>query len=164
LIYTSDWFEQFRGKVWGGFLNVNRAVWEPKRNLVITQTSPGTVEAISLDDNDLSTMKIKYNKASRKYEPNDEAPLALTGIDVPFANILRITELPDLSFRVIFLDQTGHLKIVLNAEISGKFPCRALERWNSPQFVSIPCYVNGLDVTSVLDYVARTPRAITFKP
>jgi hypothetical protein len=169
LIYTSDWYEQFRGKVWGGFLNVNRAVSEPKRNLVITQAAANQTDAIILDDNDpTAKMTIKFNRISKMYEPTTDLTVPDGGINVRFDHILRITELPNKFFRVIYLDDADHLKIVLNATISGKLPCRSLQRWNIPNFATlpatVPCYTNGLDVSQLSDYVGRVPQAVTFGP
>jgi hypothetical protein len=169
LIYTSDWYEQFRGKVWGGFLNVNRAIWEPNRNLVITQAKANQTDAITLNDNDpTARMTIKFNRISKMYEPTTEVTVPDGGIKVRFDHILRITELPNKYFRVIYLDETDHLKIVLNASISGKLPCRSLQRWISPNFATppatVPCYTNGLDVSQLSDYVASVPQAVTFAP
>ncbi len=154
LIYTSDWYEQFRGKVWGGFLNADRALFQPRKNLIRTESLPQQIDAITLDENSDAMLTVKPGKA-KYYDPTAESPV--NGINIPFANILRITELPTKgSFRVIFLDQ-GKLRIILNAVISGKFPCRRLERWNSTAFAVTPCYPGGLDASQISDYVAAIP-------
>jgi subtilisin family serine protease len=159
LIYTSDWFEQFRGKVWGGFLNVRRAVWEPKRNLIVTQGQENQTDAIILDDNDLSTMTIKRGV---RYQLSNTGDSDITNEAVMFGKILRITALPDKSFRVIYLDANDHLKIVLNAEIVGILPCKSLQRLQNQVFAPTPCYPNGLDVAQLKDYVGRAPLSVTF--
>jgi hypothetical protein len=170
LIYTADWFEQFRGKVWGGFLNVNRAVWQPKRNVFVTQTAPNDFEAITLlDEVTPAILKVKRGKI---YESNGETIIQGAGLDIELTSVLRITLLPNNLYRVVYLDRDPkhldqkRLKIVLDAEISGKFPCKKLDQWDSQNFVPSQCskYDHGLDATQILDYVGKVPESVTFEP
>lgn len=162
LIYTSDWFEQFRGKVWGGFLNVTNATWQPKRNVFATQTPSGIVRAITLDETSSATLKIKKG---RTYEPNTDSLIPGTGLNIPFINVLRITKLPNESYRVVYLDSNKHLKIILDAEISGTFPCKKLEQWSSQTFVPSQCSTldHGLNAEQIVDYIARVPESVLFE-
>jgi hypothetical protein len=164
LIYTSDWYLQLRGKVWGGFLNVNSAVWEPRRNLVFIQTSSNIViDAMKLNTNNNEEMTIK-KKGAIKYERDLETRLQQDE-KVPFSKILRLTRLSNKTFRVIYLNNTNTMQIVLNAEISGKFPCQSVEQLNGQVFAPSSCAKYGdygLDVTQVDDYIASIPPVVIF--
>jgi hypothetical protein len=161
LIYTSDWFEQFRGKVWGGFLNVTKATWQPKRNIVVTQTPSNVVRAITLDEASPATLRVKKG---RIYESNAENLIPGAGLNIPFINVLRITKLPNDSYRVVYSDSNKHLKIVLDAEISGTFPCKKLEQWDGQTFVSSQCSTldHGLNAEQIVDYIGRVPESVLF--
>jgi hypothetical protein len=161
LIYTSDWFEQLRGKVWGGFLNVKRAVWEPKRNLLTTESASTDIDAIKLDGNNMTDLTIK---GGMFYEPAGADNQLTSEIKVPFENVLRITRRHNLSYRVIYLDTNRQVHIVLNAAISGTVPCESVEQWNGSVFTNSSCSKYGarLDASQLLDYVARTPSDIRF--
>lgn len=169
LIYTADWFEQLRGKVWGGFLNVNRATWEPDRNLFTTRTEANKIRSIVLDEDLPNRMKIKF-KLSTKYDnPGDEESLPPGGLDIPFSHILRITRLPSTPFRsgtyrVIYVDANSkQVKIVMNAELAGTFPCRSLEDYDGQTFIASQCKsLEGVDITQVVDYWAKVPERVTF--
>jgi hypothetical protein len=169
LIYTADWFEQFRGKVWGGFLNMDRATSHLERNLVITQSDHNTLLAMKIDDDANLKMTIKKDGTTNPkfYNPDGDGKID-SPIQVPFVDILRITLLPDNTYRVIYLDAANNhqLKIVLGAQISGKFPCEALQIWTAPNFVASQCskFPLGLDVSSVFDYVGKAPDSVTFEP
>jgi hypothetical protein len=162
LIYTSDWFEQLRGKVWGGFLNVKRAVWEPKRNLLTTESAPAVIDAIKLDPNNMTELTIK---GGMLYESAGSDKPLTSDIKVSFENVLRITRRHNLSYRVIYLDNNRQVQIVLNAAtISGTVPCETVEQWNGPVFSNSNCSKYGarLDASQLLDYVARSPSDIRF--
>lgn len=161
LIYTSDWFEQLRGKVWGGFLNVKRAVWEPKRNLLTTESASTVIDAIKLDPNNMTDLTIK---GGTSYEPAAPDKLLTSEIKVPFENVLRITRRHNLAYRVIYLDNNRQVHIVLNAAISGTVPCDTVEQWNGSVFTNSACSKYGarLDASQLLDYVARSPSDIRF--
>ena len=160
LIYTSDWFEQLRGKVWGGFLNVTRAVWEPKRNLLTTESASTVIDAIKLDPNNMTDLTIK---GGTSYEPAAPDKL-MSEIKVPFENVLRITRRHNLAYRVIYIDNNMQVHIVLNAAISGTVPCETVEQWNGSVFTNSACSKYGarLDASQLLDYVARIPSDISF--
>lgn len=162
LIYTSDWFEQLRGKVWGGFLNVKRSVWEPRRNLLIFESPTPVIDAIKLDADNMTELTIKKGTS---YEPAGSDVQLTTEIKVPFENVLRITRRHDLTYRVIYLDKnTRQVHIVLNASISGAVPCLAVEQWNGSAFTNAACskYGDTLDASQLLDYVAKTPSDVKF--
>jgi hypothetical protein len=166
LIYTSDWFEQLRGKVWGGLLNVKRAVWEPKRNLIITEFAPTTTDAIKLDSDNPQMLTIK--RKAIKYEAALPDALSVTNLQVPFDKILRLTRRPNLSYRVIYIDDDNRLHIVLNAEISGLVPCQSVETFDGQNFQPSACkkYSQGtslsLNASQILDYIASTPIDVIF--
>jgi hypothetical protein len=57
------------------------------------------------------------------------------------------------------------MQIVLNAEISGKFPCQSVEQLNGQVFAPSSCAKYGdygLDVTQVDDYIASIPPVVIF--
>lgn len=161
LIYTSDWFEQLRGKVWGGFLNVGRAVWEPKRNLLITEAALDTIDSIKLDADKMTDLTIK---GGIRYEPAGADTPLTKEILVPFESVLRITRRHHLFYRVIYLDKDRQMRIILNAAISGTIPCKGVEQWNGSVFSTSTCtkYGDHLDASQLLDYVARIPSDIKF--
>ena len=161
LIYTSDWFEQLRGKVWGGFLNVRRSVWEPKRNLLVTEFASDTTDAIKLDPNNIQQLTIKKGI---QYDLAGPDATLKKEIQVPFHNVLRLTRRHKLLYRVIYLDSERRVRIVLNAEISGIVPCLSVEQWNGQAFTPSNCgkYTGNLDASRLLEYVATTPSDIKF--
>lgn len=165
LIYTADWFEQLRGKVWGGFLNVRRATWEPDRNLLVTKTEPDKIQAMVLDVDRPNQMTIKPSKFTKFYSSGDDEKFPeLIGLEIPFRDILRFTRLTNGYYRVVFVAKdTKQLKILMNADIAGLFPCRGLDEYDGREFESSQCKkFEGVDVTQLIDYVARVPFKVTY--
>lgn len=168
LIYTAEWLPQLQNKVWGGLLHVERAIWEPEKNLLLTNTVEGKIRAITFDPN----RELRINVRGEQDVPErSDLPIFPTR-DIPILNILRITPQSDnRGFRVIFFEfENGskRLKIVVNARLRGIIRCRAFQEldpesraFKAPK----PCsgddaYRNGIRVENIVDYIARIPDTI----
>lgn len=160
LIYTADWFSpQFDDKVWGGQLNYKRAVWQPMHNLLSTQAASQDYSAIEFDEK----AEIEVHKGEIDDRRNDPAA---TPKKILLKNILRIQRLgpPAIGlFNVIYLQEDGgkKLRVLRNAEISGRIPCRSTRKWEASvkDFGPKKQDCGLLDVSSTFyDYVARVPR------
>jgi hypothetical protein len=168
LIYTTDWFEQFQGKAWGGLLNVKRATWMLRRNTITMQGVSPRIKAIVLPDDrpgaPPATLKVKQGIHYNPVSDWRKGRFTST-VEIPFNDILRITLQSDGNFRVIYLDKDNILRIIINAELIGDtLPCKALDEWDGKAFNPSSCnsMPNGINVLEIKDYVARIPESVVF--
>jgi subtilisin family serine protease len=156
LLYTADWYRpNFSYKLWGGgLLNIQRAVWQPRSNLLLTQTDTKHVKALTLSDG--NTIRIQTAETD---EPNVLATI-VNNQDISFQNILRITMQTDGKFRVIF-QQDGKMKVLNDALLDGFIQCDAMGGWSEAKtFVDDGggCK-DPIPVQQIFDYVAATPKS-----
>jgi subtilisin family serine protease len=161
LIYTADWFTSFQNKVWGGLLNVSRALREPNRNLLSTQSNPQKIKALLWSGTPPAIRVI----AGQIDDPGDAAPAR--PLMIPFQKILRISRLANGSFRVFYLDGTT-LRILMNAELEGTVPCDEFLEWDPESEIfketdasRSECRL-GISVSQIFDYVAKVPPSVNF--
>ena len=161
LIYTADWFNSFQNKVWGGLLNIERAVREPNRDYLFTQSSPKQLKVIVVSGTPNSIRVL----SGRIDDPTDAA-VQRPG-QIPFQKVLRITRLPDATYRVFYLDGTT-MRVLINADLDGVVACDELLEWdaNTESFKETEasraeCRA-GIRVSQVFDYVAKVPPSVNF--
>jgi subtilisin family serine protease len=156
LIASSDWREQYRTKVWGGLLNVERAIMHLEQNVVWTQTAPKSPRAITLDGNGLLTIR-----GARTYRSDGSE--TLTGaLPFPVRRILRLNHLGSGNFRVIGLGDHDSLMIVFG-RVEGKIRCTDMSAYDetAERFGPLPanatnlCAADGIPVNQINDYVAK---------
>lgn len=159
LIYTATWLDE-KDYIWGGRLNMFRAVWHPSRNLYLG-ASDTTGPAVSAEFDPL--MEITIGGTRQTIEPDRLTVFA--PVTIPFADVLRLTALSGgRGYRVHFIDrQNGNkLRIIDEAEVHGiaKFTARSAARWDPArkEFVDITPPDEGRDISEFMwDYVARVP-------
>jgi len=155
LLYTADWYKpNFTNKLWGGgLLNVHRATWQPRTNLLWTQTEKSRTKALNLSD-----AKVIHVQSADTDEP--DGSVSVTNQTINFQDILRITESGG-TFRLVY-QQSGKMKILNNALLDGFIECESMRAWNdvSNMFVDVPdgCKV-PIPIQQVFDYVAATPKS-----
>ena len=159
LIYTADWFDYFDQKVWGGLLNVDRAVREPNRDYISTQSNPKKDKLISVRG--VAVIKVLAGQVD---DPNDMR-VGLPS-QIPFHKILRIARLPDGTYRVFYLDGIT-LRVIMNAVLEGEIQCEQLLEWDqgTQSFKDTPDSRNEckkISVSRIYDYVAKVPPSVTF--
>ena len=166
LIATSDWREQYRTKVWGGLLNVERAVMHLEQNVVWTQSAPTAPRAVTLDGTGLVTIR-----NARTYHPEGHESLK-AALSFPVRRILRLTHLGSGLFRVVALDPNDALAIVFG-RAEGRIKCTDMSAYDpaSERFVPLPagttdlCAAGGIAMAQVNDYVAKAgaiPASVKF--
>jgi subtilisin family serine protease len=159
LIYTASWLDA-KGYIWGGRLNIHRAVWHPSRNLYIG-ASDTNGPAVSAEFDPL--MEITIGGSRQMAEP--DGAIALAPPKIPFADVLRLTSLSDgRGYRVHFIDRSNsnRLRIIDEAEVHGiaQFTAKSAARWDPvrKEFVDIHAPDEGRDISEFMwDYVARVP-------
>ena len=161
LIYTADWFNSFQNKVWGGLLNIERAVREPNRDYLSTQSDPKQLKVIVVSGTPNSIRVL----SGRIDDPTDAA--VQRPAQIPFQKVLRITRLPDATYRVFYLDGTT-MRLLANADLDGVITCDELLEWdlNTESFKETEASRaecrQGIRVSQVFDYVAKVPPSVNF--
>lgn len=151
LLYTADWFATFGDDVWAGELNAERALREPKQNLVNTQSdAPETYSVTHFNPTD--RVIIGSDAHSRERRKPGEQNLFTIPTSLPIEAILRIQLQQDGTFRIFYRDTaSSQLRILDDAPISGLLRCDGGA--NDPL-----CDSKGnFDVTTIQDYVAAVP-------
>jgi subtilisin family serine protease len=155
LLYTADWYRpNFTGKLWGGgLLNVHRATWQHRSNLLWTQSERSRIKGLTLSDG--GTIRIQSADTD---EPDGSASVG--NLTLNFQDILRITE-SNGTFRLVY-QQNGKMKILNNAMIDGFIQCESMRSWSddAKTFVDVPdgCK-EPIPVQQIFDYVAATPKS-----
>jgi hypothetical protein len=162
IIYTADWFSpQMDDKVWGGSLNFGRAVWEPRRNLLVTQSQTEKVYSIEF----IGNSKIQLRGGEMDDPQSEPSAHPKKGpSQIPLGDILRIRQIGN-HFRIIYRDSDRVLRIVNNVEaIEGKILCHKVEEWdpNAGGFKESNNCSQGIQASQIFDYTARIPPSIVF--
>jgi Subtilase family len=156
LIATANWSDGLKGKVWGGLLDVDRAVMHLTRNVLRIQSAPQSVRAITLDDDVMLTIK------SATSYPSDGTEGTFTNeLRVPFRKVLRLQHLGSSKFRIVMIDAMDHLTIMFG-KVEGRIACTEMTRYDetAERFVPLPpgtadpCAAGGIQVQQFQDYVA----------
>jgi len=154
LIYTADPLEDSH-QVWGGRLNVRRAVWEADHNVYLRKSdSTGPYRRADFRDVNLSVQ-------GKILEPDGQELDAPPYI--PLRDVLRM-RWGEGGYRMHFYDETlgCRLRLVTNAEVHGQLKIRVgpqVYDEATRRFGDTPDKAeDGADVSDVIwDYVARTP-------
>ncbi|HEX8088626.1 MAG TPA: S8 family serine peptidase, partial [Blastocatellia bacterium] len=165
LIYTADWMSPDLDEVvWGGFLNYGKAVWGPRSNFVTLQADRAKI--YSLDYNSLR-VTISGGEIDDPARGPLDRPVPAPS-EISFASILRISFQVD-QFRIIYLDDSGYLKIIKNVEaIDGKggrkLQCTEFKEWDpeTKTFKDSDGCTQGIPISQIYDYVARVPASVRF--
>jgi len=161
MIYTADWFTQYddpvgiNRKVWGGLLNIKRAVLHPDKNLVIFSDFSSIINSLTF----LNThLRIKKDASTCEIDdPNNN--LKTCPDSISFEKTLRIWKQPNGLYRVTFLDDDDKLRIMKDASLEGKIRCQGLFEMDpiTNQFSAANKCTTEKDVTEIIDYVAEIP-------
>jgi major intracellular serine protease len=156
LLYTADWYRpNFNAKLWGGgLLNIQQAVWQPRSNLLSTQSDKSHVNALTLSDGNLILIQ------SAETDEPDVSATIVTNQNINFQNIMRITMQSDGKFRVIY-QQNGKMRVLNDALLDGFIQCEAMRTWSDAKvFVEVPgACKEPIPVQQIFDYVAATPKS-----
>jgi hypothetical protein len=151
LMYTADWYSQFQDKLWGGgLLNARRAVWEPNRNLLRTQSDHDHVNALVISGSPIISIR------------DGTVDSIVSGVALPsqlrFSDVLRISLQSNLLFRIIY-QQQGALRVLTDVQLEGTINCAEFKEWDpdSKTFKPSDGCKEGIAVQQVYDYVAKTP-------
>jgi subtilisin family serine protease len=163
LMYTSDWSLSFTDRVYGGMLNVHRAVWEPTLDLLATASAPLVPKSMSYDGN--PTITILSGQIEFPDGPTIPVPL---GMKLKLNQIFRIAKQPGGAnlVRVFYYDDNRRLRILKDAILNGTINCKSLRTWDSvaKKFGdATPC--SSIDLSDVSDFVAdirKVPTGIGF--
>jgi hypothetical protein len=162
LIYTSDWSDQFddfdsrKRKVWGGRLNLRRAVLQPDMDLLIVKNFSDVINSFTFPSN--VKIKVKNDSGDCSIDDPNDSQLPCPN-EISFNKILRISRQSNQLLRVFYLD--GHtLRIMKDATLSGKVKCDELFELNQAanQFLTTNKCDHDIDMTEIFDYVAAAPR------
>jgi subtilisin family serine protease len=164
LIYTATWLDT-KGYIWGGRLNIRRAVWYPSRNLYVGKSDTNG-PPVSAEFDPL--MKITIGGERKMTEP--DGTIAIAPDTLPFADVLRLTTLANGLYRVHFIDRANanRLRIIDEAEVHGiaRFTFKSAARWDPGvnEFVDFDPSDDGRDISEFMyDYVARVPDVCEFQ-
>lgn len=165
LIYTSKWMPSFEGAVWGGLLDMRRALLRPDSNVLANHTEPDRLFRIRWDsDAEVTIAKVPVAKIYRA--DLDPRPPQHGPDTIPFSRVLRIEYVPEQNrYRVIYLTATNDLTILHNVQLTGELSCLTLEEWNAAanDFVHSTYYPGcRIPIQQIRDYVAKTPTAVRF--
>lgn len=164
LIYTADWFPSLQEKVYGGVLNVRRAVWEPAIDLISPGDAPTQLKAAKLEGNPTVTIDGQLD------EPGERGLVPSRRFQMKFRKILRISTLASgdgVLKRVFFIDDRGKLRIITNAIITGSVKCRETREWDNEtkRFKAPEPCAPTLVLSELADYVMdvnQVPVTISF--
>jgi hypothetical protein len=160
LMYTSDWYATLQNKVYGGALNVRRAVWLPGSNLISMRAAPTLISSVLIDTNPTVVVEGQMD------DPAEDELMPESRLLIKFRRILRVTPQPgqaNLS-RVFFLDCTDKLRVMNNATVSGKLKCTSTRLWNEASRTFGPQQTCGeIEFADVADYVASVKDATNVK-
>jgi hypothetical protein len=170
LIYTADYNEDYIGdsSVWGGRLNVDRALSEPEAYVIKTNGIDSHVYRVDIDQNSL----ISGLHTGEVYDPDvadDRPPDSIT-----VGQILRLHQ-TDQGFWIVYLDRKSpwRMKMVVHADLSADaqgrsitIPCSRMFEWNNQtntwdEMKSHDWLVNGVPMNKVLEFVGPIPVSVT---
>jgi hypothetical protein len=166
LIYTAGWLDA-KGYIWGGRLDVKRAVWFPSKNLYVDKSDPtGPPIAAEFEP----SMAVTIGGAERRMiEPDDT--IATPPPTILFIDIMRLTTMPSGRYRVHFIDRANgnRLRVIEEADVHGeaRFSDTLAGKWDKTrkEFVDFDPQKQGMDIADfIADYVARIPDPCEFRP
>jgi subtilisin family serine protease len=135
LIGTANWNDSLTDMVWGGILNLGRAVRFPDSNLVST-FSAGKNTIIDIGSDASAKFKIE-NRPAATYE-RDGPDSTFEDRSIRLTRIVSIKSNEDAdpqtgkvgTLRVVFIDSDDDtLRIMPAAELSGEIECSSARRW-----------------------------------
>jgi hypothetical protein len=175
LIYTADWDDSYLGKVWGGCLNADRALWGLERDLFEFEFGDGTLRrrrAMSDDSNAKLTI-INFNTVAYKLEPDLPAtgfrePISEDEKKLPFKQVLRLTRLTNGFYRIVYVEKpSNRVRIIMDASIQGTIKYRDFEEILGKEFSpQTSSQTITLQLSKVTDFVGKARRLgskVTFK-
>lgn len=162
LIYTADWREpNFDRKVWGGLLNVRRAIFAPKANVF---TRFGTDQAHEIKFAPAATVRIDGDVQNRNGSPRQFREERF-----PFSRVLRIESLGGGRSRIFLLENPNSSLTIVKGTISGTIKCQSVKRYDqtTQKFSLDPdppvsCQ-QGISIGQMKDYVGAIPAAVRFQ-
>ena len=165
LIYTASWLET-NGYIWGGRLDMHRAVWYPTRNLYIGRSNTKAPPVSAEFD---PSMMIAIGGNRQMTEP--DGTITFAPATIPFADVMRLTTLDSGGYRVHFIDRPNgnRLRIINEADVHGiaQFSPRSAARWDPvrKEFADFDPPEQGHDISEFIwDYVARVPSVCELLP
>jgi subtilisin family serine protease len=162
LIYTADWSPDYEGVVWGGFLNANRATWEPRKNLF--WTSETDVKSINVNRPEEATITIAnfgQGTPTGAYidEPTHPGVKTFKSAKraIPFNRILRLQKYDGSHYRVVYVENDNSVRILMNAELKGSLEYKTWEEYdpNAKKFVKMESAEKmSLPINSITNFIA----------
>jgi len=153
LMYTSDWSSLYAEKAWAGMLHVQRAIFAPLSNVLITQSEAERHEIVLQGSVQVQVNGIEFKRNGTKVGFSEL---------VSFGRILRMQDIGAPRYRLFLLRSDDSMAIV-EGTVSGKVPCKSLTHYNAANraFGDKPhpkadCVV-GIDTNQIKEYVAATP-------
>lgn len=170
LIYTADWFSHYKGKVWGGFLNADRATFYPQRDIFWTtpQATPANAKTI-YPINAAAWITIK-NRSTGAYvdDPNIKDNAGNAPDRIRFDRILRMYHLGNQLYRVIYMGDDKRMRILMNAELEGTLRYKKTDAFDGSRFNQSSFQTaQELSVTQITDYISsisKMGQGILFSP
>jgi subtilisin family serine protease len=152
LMYTSDWDTSFADRVYGGLLNVQRAVWEPTLDIIRTVSKAKIRKSIRYDGNPNITV------TEGEIEHPDGPSVSINNKNIKFNNIFRIARQPGPGnlVRVFYYDDSSKkLRILVNAKLTGTINCKSTREWeDETKTFKDAAACTSLDIADLFDYVA----------
>ena len=172
LLYTTDWDDDYLGKVWAGCLNADRALWGLDRDLFVHEFGDGT-ETRTRAINDESGAKlniINWNTGAYKSDParvNNEFRESIKESEkkIPFTQVLRLTRLSNGRYRIIYLDKpSNRLRIIMDASIQGTIKYGSFDEIKGKNPTHIESQTTlSLQLNKVIDFVGGVRRLLGAK-
>lgn len=127
LIYTAEPLPQaFDDKVWGGILNMRRALMHLEENVIRLTDSGDLLHVNTTTRTTMVTFKdLKLNEPGREVVPQ------IGKHDVRLSQILRISRSGE-ALRVIYIDDENRMRIGWVSDVVGKIPCDGMRQFTPP--------------------------------
>jgi hypothetical protein len=168
LIYTSDYVSDYilHKQVWGGRLNVQRAITEPQASpgeFILTPAARINTGRLKVDlDQDQDKAFVDTNGTGEPYDPNAKQKQLPAQISV--SRILRLSKTDD-SFWIVYLDTEGVMRMIVNSHPRGVLKCSRVREWdpstNSYKDVPDSPYLAGINISEIMDLVGPIPGSVT---
>jgi hypothetical protein len=158
LIYTSDWYSHYAGKVWGGFLNSERATFYPERDLFWTTPSVSSLTAKTIYPSNGSTTWVNItNVSTGAYidDPNSTTNAGGAPPRIRFDRILRLFHLGNQQYRVIYIGDDNRVRILMDAELDGSIQYKKMDSFDGIKFktTTFP-KIQTLTINQLTDYIS----------
>jgi hypothetical protein len=162
LIYTAEWASGFQDKVLGGLLNVRRAVWQPRRNVITLGDDPAKQYEVSWRIDSFIKVKngTKDDPAGTTVDIDEVEPISMS-------RVLRLQkQASNARFRLFYLDNNNKLRLIKDAQLEqGKIACTSIAAFQDESVVTVPKNVadlckNGISMAVISDYVGTLPEDV----